>query len=205
MSTITTTVPDANFFEALFAHSDDPWQFKTRWYEERKRAITLASLPARHYGSIFEPGCANGELSAALAPRCNRLLIVDGAEQALTLARQRVAAWPHAEARQGWMPEAWPDESFDLIVISEVAYYLAAAPFKVFIDRVRTSLRPGGTVLACHWRRPIDGCAMDGDAVHAALHAALAMPRLSTLTEPDFRLDVWCLDRCSVAQREGLA
>ena len=51
---------DSRYFEGLFARDQDPWAFRQRWYEQRKRAITLASLPRRHYRSIFEPGCANG-------------------------------------------------------------------------------------------------------------------------------------------------
>jgi len=197
------STPGVNYFDSLFTQSDDPWHFKTRWYEKRKRALTVACLPAQRYGSIFEPGCANGELSAALAPRCDRLLIADGSAKAVALARQRVAAWPHAEVRLGWMPEAWPDECFDLIVISEVAYYLDAGQLHVLIERVRASLRPGGTVLACHWRQQIDGCVLNGDTVHAALQAGLTMPRWSKHTELDFRLDLWCRDLRSVAESEG--
>lgn len=52
------------YFDGLVAGNDDPWAFRQRWYEQRKRAITLAALPRPHYRAIFEPGCANGELSA---------------------------------------------------------------------------------------------------------------------------------------------
>jgi hypothetical protein len=43
--------PTPEYFESLFEGSDDPWQFRTRWYEARKRALRLACLPAAHYGS----------------------------------------------------------------------------------------------------------------------------------------------------------
>ena len=42
----------------LFEASDDPWSFKSRWYEARKRALTLAALPKLRYGRAYEPGCA---------------------------------------------------------------------------------------------------------------------------------------------------
>lgn len=35
-----------SYFNELFLNSDDPWAFKQRWYERRKRALTLAALPA---------------------------------------------------------------------------------------------------------------------------------------------------------------
>ncbi|EPN67648.1 methyltransferase, partial [Pseudomonas syringae pv. actinidiae ICMP 19101] len=58
-----------SYFDELFRNNDDPWAFKQRWYERRKRALTLAALPRERYRAIFEPGCANGELSADLAER----------------------------------------------------------------------------------------------------------------------------------------
>ncbi len=111
-------------FETLFQHSDDPWKFRTRWYEARKRAVTLACLPAQRFVHGYEPGCANGELSAALAARCERLLVSDGSSHAVALARTRLAALPHVQVIEAWLPQAWPQEHFDLIVISELGYFL---------------------------------------------------------------------------------
>ena len=192
-------------FDALFETSDDPWHFRERWYEARKRALTVACLPHPRYASAYEPGCANGELSAALAPRCDRLLVTDGAAAAVALASQRLAEHPHAEAAQAWTPADWPDQRFDLIVVSELVYYLDGMALDRLIERLGGSLQPQGVLVACHWRRPIAGCALNGDAVHARLADGLALPRLSSLVEPDFRLEVWSADARSVGEREGLA
>ncbi len=194
--------PAANF-EALFSQNADPWAFKTRWYEVRKRALTLAALPEQRYLSGYEPGCANGELSAALAARCDRLLVTDGAAAAVRWARERLAPWAHVNVAQAWLPAQWPAESFDLIVISELAYYLSIDELDRLAQRIKQSLLSGGTVLACHWRHPIEGCALDGDGVHERLHSALALSPLSVLVERDFRIDVWSSDPRSVPEREG--
>ncbi len=193
------------YFDALFQRHDDPWQFRSRWYEARKRALTLASLPAFRYASGYEPGCANGELSAALAERCDRLLVSDGSALAVQATRLRVTGLAQVQVRQAWLPAQWPDERFDLIVISELAYYLDATEIDALADHALASLQPGGTVLACHWRRPIDGCRFDGDEVHRRLAERLALSPLTHVLEPDLRLDVWCADARSVAQREGFA
>ena len=193
----------AAYFDAMFAESSDPWKFASRWYEERKRALTLACLPQARYASAYEPGCANGELSAALATRCDRLLVTDGSARAVELARQRVAGLPQVELRQAWLPDQWPNERFDLIVLSEFLYYLAPAALDKLIDCVRNSLMPGGYVLACHWRPRIGECGFDGDSVHRRLGEQLQLPQLSALLEPDFRMDVWS-DAASVASGEGL-
>lgn len=203
MSAHGKTVHTTEHFDAMFSGNDDPWHFKTRWYEARKRALTLACLPEARFAHAYEPGCANAELSLALAPRCDRLLISDGAAQAVQVARARTAHLPHIEVRLAWLPDEWPDDRFDLIVVSEMAYYLDARALDAFADRLRASLLPGGTLLACHWRPAIEGCAFSGDEVHRRLEDRLALPRLCGYIDNDLRLDVWALDTRSVAEREG--
>lgn len=190
-------------FDAMFSASDDPWHFKTRWYESRKRELTLAALPAPRFGTAYEPGCANAELSLALAPRCDRLLISDGSLKAVQVARERSAHLGHVEVRHAWLPEAWPEQQFDLIVLSEVAYYLDEAALDLLAERILASMLPNAALLACHWRARIGGCAMSGDEVHRRLADRLALPHLAGYSDDDLRLDVWSLDCRSVAEREG--
>lgn len=195
----------ADYFDALFEGNADPWQFKSRWYETRKRALTLACLPQLRYASAYEPGCANGELSAALATRCDNLLVTDGSPRAVAMSSARLADLPNVQVRQAWVPAKWPAETFDLIVLSEFGFYLGEEDLTTLASKALRSLRPGGTVLACHWRRPIEGCEFNGDEVHHILSKAMALEQVSHAMDPDMRLDVWCRDARSVAQHEGFA
>lgn len=195
--------PGPDYFDELFRQSDDPWGFRSRWYEMRKRALTMACLPSLRYARGYEPGCANGELSALLADRCERLLVSDLSARAVSLARARLAALEHVEVVQAHLPNDWPVGQFDLIVISELGYFLGADALDAIAEKTRTSLLPGGTVLACHWRRPIRGCALNGDAVHERLSLGLGLPTLCEVQEADFVLQVWSSDPRSVAEREG--
>jgi SAM-dependent methyltransferase len=192
------------YFDGLFSGNDDPWAFRQRWYEQRKRAITLAALPRPHYRAIFEPGCANGELSAELASRCDRLLCCDTAAAAVALARTRLSLFDHAEVRQSRLPAEWPEEKFDLIVISEIGYYLDADDLKRLIAKTEQSLTADGQLLACHWRPPIDGCPLNARQVHDLLHEQLHLPRLVLHQEADFLLELWSREPRSVAALEGL-
>ena len=60
------------FFDDFYGDQPDPWGFESRWYERRKRAITMASLPRETFRRAFEPGCSIGVLTAELATRCRR-------------------------------------------------------------------------------------------------------------------------------------
>lgn len=192
-------------FEALYAGSDDPWHFDGSWYEARKRRLLLAALPHERYARAFEPGCATGLLTAELAPRCGALLATDGAERALEVAGRRLERHAHVALRRMWVPDEWPEGAFDLIVLSEFVYYLAPADIDRLALRVRASLTPGGVVAACHWRRPIAGCALAGDAAHLRLEAVMDLRRVVDATDADFRLGVWAASADSVACREGRA
>jgi SAM-dependent methyltransferase len=194
------------YFDELYKSSDDPWNLREGWYERRKRSLTLALLPRPRYRNAFEPGCANGELTAELATRCDALLAADLHETAVRLARERVAGMPQVRVEQRTVPRQWPVETgpFDLIVISEFAYYLDAADLDTLAARIAASLTTDGTLLACHWRRPFAEALESADTAHALFDARCGLTRLAHHDEADLLIDVWSRDARSVAQREGL-
>lgn len=196
----------AAYFNELYKSSDDPWKLREGWYERRKRSLTLALLPRPRYRNAFEPGCAIGELTAELATRCDTLLAADLHETAVRLARERVAGMPQVRVEQRTVPHEWPTGAgpFDLIVISEFAYYLDAADLEILAARIAASLTPDGTLLACHWRRPFAEALESADTAHALFDARCGLSRLAHHDEADLLIDVWSGDARSVAQREGL-
>jgi SAM-dependent methyltransferase len=202
---------DRGHFDRLYERSADPYGFTSRWYERRKYLITLALLPWPRYGSAFEPGCSVGELTALLAPRCDALLSCDGAAAAVATARARTAEFEQVDVEQRTIPDDWPDASFDLIVLSELLYYLSDEDLAVAVGRAVGSLTPGGTLLAVHWRRPVPFHPQTGDGVHAALAARPELALLADHREPDFLAQVYLRAAAgtdpgtlSVAAREGL-
>ena len=193
-----------SYFDSLYADSEDPWDYRHRWYEARKRDLTLAMLPHQRYAQGYEPGCSTGELSRRLAERCDRLLVSDGNASAVATATERLADQGHVELRHLLLPGAWPQGSFDLIVISEIGYYLGTDGLDTLLAQAQRALLPGGVLLGCHWRHPIEGCALTGDQVHARIAALPGLHRLSQLEEADFVLTLWSSDPTSVARREQL-
>ena len=115
----------ATQFEQLYRQHPDPWSYTSSWYEQRKYAITVASLPRRRYRRAFEPGCSIGVLSELLASRTDSLISADFAATAVEHAKQRLNGYPHVDIRQLSLPTQWAEGSFDLILISEIATYLS--------------------------------------------------------------------------------
>jgi cyclopropane fatty-acyl-phospholipid synthase-like methyltransferase len=194
------------YFEAMYARDDDPWRLRQRWYERRKRELIVAMLPRERYRSAFEPGCANGELSTVLAGRCDALLAVDLHAGAVRAARSRLAHCPNVRVEVCAVPHQWPAGTvrFDLVVISEFAYYLDPDELDMLAARVQTSLDNDGCLLACDWRRPFAHRQTSAEAVHACFASRCDIGLVAHHVEADMLIDVWTRDGRSVAENEKL-
>jgi SAM-dependent methyltransferase len=203
---------DRGHFDGLYERSADPYGFTSRWYETRKYALSLAMLPWPRYRRAFEPGCSIGVLTAQLADRCDSLLSCDGSAAAVAATRARTAQFPQITVEQRTVPGDWPGASFDLIVLSELLYYLSDDDLARTVGLAIGSLAAGGTLLAVHWRRPVPFHPQTGDEAHAVLAARPELARLADHREPDFLAQVYLRapagtdpGTLSVAAREGLA
>ncbi|RLP78056.1 methyltransferase domain-containing protein [Mycetocola tolaasinivorans] len=192
----------SSHFDALYARSDDPWHFRTRWYEKRKRDLTVASLPREGFEHALEIGCSLGLLTGMLAERCDHLVAVDVSAVAVAQARAHVGSDARIERLD--VLTDFPTGSYDLIVLSEVGYYWDSESLDRVLANIRSSLAPNGVLLACHWRHPVAAYPLTGDGVHDAV-AAMGLTRLSTHSEEDFLLEIFSLDPRSVARIEGLS
>jgi 2-polyprenyl-3-methyl-5-hydroxy-6-metoxy-1,4-benzoquinol methylase len=141
----------ASYFDALYAADPDPWRFATSAYERDKYATTLRALPRLRYLSALEVGCSIGVLTHELAQRCELLLSIDASARPLAAARERCRDRPSARFAEMTVPRQWPEEEFDLILLSEVVYYLAADDVAHLARRVETSLAPRGDIVLVHW------------------------------------------------------
>lgn len=222
-----------HYFDALYKDNTDPWQYQSRWYEKRKRDICLAMLPRPSYNNGIELGCGNGVFSELIAQRCHALLSIDANQHAVDLATQRLANLCHVRVKQGVIPAvlsslkapcrqleppvqaSTPNCAYDLIIISEILYYLSPNEIDKVITWVGQNLAPGGSLLCCHWRYEIEGFEMNGEKVHQRLYQAFNIMKetaekpvnfthQSKLVDSDFLLDVWQNSPNTVAMAENL-
>ena len=154
------------YFDDVYAADPDPWKFETSEYERAKYATTMKALPESRYQSGFEIGCSIGVLTEQLSRRCDRLLAVDVSESALAKARARCVGASNVEFAAMRVPDELPSRRFDLIMVSEVAYYWSLADLARASTWMTEHLAPGGSLVLVHWTPEVADYPLGGDEVH---------------------------------------
>ena len=184
-----TSLP-SSYFDDVYAANADPWEFETSEYEQKKYAHTLQSLPHEHYGTAFEIGCSIGVLTAQLAARCDSLLGVDVSEAALRKARARCAALPQVQLEFMSVPGSFPRGSFDLVLVSEVAYYFSQEDLALLADKIAAAQTLGADLVLVHFTPEVPDYPATGDQVHDYFLSRRDWHRLSQTREDRYRIDV---------------
>ena len=135
-----------DYFEALYDGSSDPWDYQSCEYEIAKRADTLSFL-RDHYVNACEVGCSIGILTAELKSRCDHILGIDISPKAIAIAQQALASEPGVEFTVMHLPHEEPDGMFDLLVLSEMLYFLTEDELINLAELASRRILPGGDVL----------------------------------------------------------
>jgi SAM-dependent methyltransferase len=179
----------AESFERLYAANPDPWRYDSSEYERAKYVATLDALDAHTFGSALEVGCSIGAFTELLADRCAELTALDFSTRAVGLARKRLSGRTNVRIVEASFPEQAPAGIWDLIVCSEVLYYLDRVALERAAKWLRAQLSAGATVLAVDWRGPTITEPHDGDEVHDLLRERLADWHALEGRQPGYRLD----------------
>jgi SAM-dependent methyltransferase len=179
------------YFEDLYQTYTDPWNFATSDYEAQKYAATVAALPDRRYSSAFEIGGSIGVLTEKLASCCDRLLSIDVSESAQKQAIQRCQGLPQVQFQIMQFPQQYPNEQFDLILLSEVGYYWCWEDLEKAKSRIVECLKPGGHLLLVHWLPVSPGYPLTGDDVHNSFLNLSQLSSILALRNEKYRLDLF--------------
>jgi SAM-dependent methyltransferase len=160
----------AEHFKRLYHNNPDPWNFRTSTYEQQKYEATLAEM-------ALEVGCSIGILTRRLAERCDRLIGLDFVPDAVAMARARCAPLQGVSIQQMQIPQQWPEEKFDLILFSEVLYFLDEDDLRETVEQTLRSLLPGGLVLLVNYTGVTDDPINGDDAATFFMKASFPVLR----------------------------
>jgi phosphoglycolate phosphatase-like HAD superfamily hydrolase/protein-L-isoaspartate O-methyltransferase len=181
-----------SYFEALYGTDPDPWKFETSEYEAKKYAATIAALPKR-YKSAFEIGGSIGVLTEKLASLCDSLLSIDVSKLAQEKAIQRCQHLKQVRFEIMRLPEQYPEEMFDLVLVSEVGYYWCWSDLQKAKQCILEHLEPGGHLLLVHWTEYARDYPLNGDQVHDSFMELIPtkLRHLKSQREEQYRLDLF--------------
>ena len=97
----------------------------------------------------------------------------------------------NVEITRGALPEDLPEGPLDLIVFSEVGYYLGEDELQSLGEKLVQRMSQGGVLLAAHWLgHSADHC-LTGDRVHEILETVDGLVHKHRERHAGFRLDRW--------------
>ncbi len=181
----------ASYFEDKYRTDIDPWKFRSSTYEREKYDRTLAALSRPTYERGLEVGCSIGVFTQRLATRCGLLTAIDGSKIAIQAAAENAPA--NVRLLIGMLPQDFPVGTYDLILLSEILYFLSEEDLERVAQQCCHALAPGGEIIACHWlgltNYPLSG------ATASAIFGAAVTARVPVRTI--FQDDVYRLERFS--------
>jgi len=181
----------ADYFETLYAANPDPWDFETSVYERNKYRATLEMLAGQHFSAALEIGCSIGVFTKLLAEQCDSLLAVDIAPTALATARSRCATLSHVTFENRQIPANWPAQKFDLMLFSEVLYFLSPADIAATASQACASALPGAIALLVNYTEQInEPCSGDEAANHFISAAGGNFELIRQTRQEKFRIDL---------------
>ena len=176
------TVPPPEHFASLYADDGDPWHARASRYEVEKRADNGDQLQGRSYERGLDIGCGEGHLAAALvdAGIVRHMTGLDRDTGIVARANARHGENAALSFVTGALPDGLPDSAFDLVVISEVLYFLDEQSLAALVRQLGHRLHPGADLLVVSYLGET-GTPLSGRAAHD-LFAALFGTALRTVS-----------------------
>lgn len=180
----------ADYFTHVYNNSNDPWDFESSPYEKAKYKATIDALPKTTYNNALEIGCSIGVLTEMLAQRCSHLLSTDISDAPLQKAKERLKECSHVKFQKAAIPNEYPNEKLDLVMMSEVGYYLSSEDLQKAKEKIIVSLQKEGDLVLVHWLPFVPDYPLTGDEVHELFLQDKRLQHLFGKREEKYRLDM---------------
>jgi hypothetical protein len=177
-------------FEALYRTTPDPWGYETSAYERSKYRATLEACDPGPFSQALELGGSIGVFTALLAPRCRRLVSIDSAPTAVRSARTRLEGLSQVETVLGSIPDGVPARTYDLVVASEILYYLEPSALEGTLAFLSERMPSGAQLVAVHWRPSGPERPFTAEQVHMRLRELEWLAPVRTGDTSEYLLEV---------------
>ncbi len=135
----------------LHHREPDRWSYETSSYDRERFTAVLRGIGPGPYERVLEVGCSEGVFTRALASddRVGAVTAADVSLRALETARRRCEGLSNVSFVSGSVVNEAPPGPFDLIICSEMLYYVGGRRAAVARELVKR-LAPGGILVLEH-------------------------------------------------------
>lgn len=164
--------PGAEHFARLYDGDRDPWGARDSAYEVEKREALLAFLGEEGGERAVEFGCGEGHVAAALAGRFEEVAGFDLDPGIVARAQTRHGVPGRVSFEAGRMPEQFPEGHFDLLVLSEMLYFLTEPEIEALMVGACRHAKPGARMVLVNYLGPTETPLSGDDAADFLLMIA---------------------------------
>ena len=146
-------VTEAKRLQELANYSGDPWTPKNKYFqaaeahiEEIWRTLIFPFLSDCDFTAVIDLGAGHGRNSTMLAPRSQRLLVLDIQEGNVEVCRRRFAGQPHVKcaANNGYDLRPAEDGAFSLVYSFDSMVHFEKEVVRSYLRDTARVLRSGG-------------------------------------------------------------
>ena len=170
-------------FDRIALLPKDPCDHNARYH-----GFLVRTLPPR-LETALDLGCGTGEFSRLLARRAAHVLGVDLSPNMVRVARERSVGLLNVEFHVADVADwAFPPDSFDCIAAIATLHHL---PMEAMLTRMRSALRPGGTLLILDLFDSSGVVQVLPNALALAVDRLIRLLRTGRLRPPSEALQAW--------------
>lgn len=161
-------------FDDQYAITRSPFSLESADYERDKLEKMISFIPEHPIDRAIDYGCGIGDATIALSERAERLISVDSSRLALRMlsARLRARSLHNISLRRASLSEPWPiapSERAELIVASEVLYYLEPDELSLMIESFIRCLNRNAILITCHYRLHFHDRLVSNHEIHQSI------------------------------------
>jgi 2-polyprenyl-3-methyl-5-hydroxy-6-metoxy-1,4-benzoquinol methylase len=134
-------------FNRLYQLQFDPYETSTSASEIRKRAVILELISEQKFECALDVGCGLGHLTRKLASVCRQVSGIDFSMEAIAQARKFSRDDPQVSFQVADIRQLAGSRQYDLIVCSEVLYYLQSKELDAAMQRLSELALPEGRLI----------------------------------------------------------
>jgi len=136
-------------FERLYLEKSDPWELRSSAYERQKYKRTLDRILEHRRGSesVLEVGCSVGIFTRQLAENFQQVVAIDFSDEAIARAAEYCGEESKIRFIRSNLQSLTLNAGFDVIVCSEILYYINRRHAAAVCRQLKRLLAPNGVIV----------------------------------------------------------